>query len=50
MKAHDTNYVVVENLRALLLEMDYNEPLLIGRLTMVGCFIQSSVTLKLIGL
>ncbi|KAL5111372.1 Glycoprotein-N-acetylgalactosamine 3-beta-galactosyltransferase 1 [Taenia crassiceps] len=32
MKAHDTNYVVVENLRALLLQMDYNEPLLIGRL------------------
>ncbi|VDK35626.1 unnamed protein product [Taenia asiatica] len=32
MKAHDTNYVVVENLRALLLDMDYNEPVLIGRL------------------
>ncbi|VDM17564.1 unnamed protein product [Hydatigera taeniaeformis] len=33
MKAHDTNYVVVENLRALLLKLDFNEPLLIGRLT-----------------
>ncbi|KAL5961676.1 Glycoprotein-N-acetylgalactosamine 3-beta-galactosyltransferase 1 [Taenia solium] len=31
MKAHDTNYVVVENLRALLLDMDYNDPVLIGR-------------------
>ncbi|EUB60140.1 Glycoprotein-N-acetylgalactosamine 3-beta-galactosyltransferase [Echinococcus granulosus] len=31
MKAHDTNYVVVENLRALLREIDFKEPLLIGR-------------------
>ena len=37
IKASDHNYVVVENLRALLHQMDPNEPLLIGRQTIVSC-------------
>ena len=43
MKASDLNYVVVENLRGLLLQMDPYEPLLIGRQLTVSCCFSSAL-------